>query len=136
TRLTSPLSAFFNSPRKTPEVECGQVECGQGISFNESHGRSRQPMNRLVATLSKPTRVGKNTGMKPAKTSKPSAENVRVTCSVCGSRFYFDETTAPPFCSPRCKAIDLNRWLDEEISLPHEGGPKMGEVVELDEGDD
>ncbi|MCP4889346.1 MAG: DNA gyrase inhibitor YacG [Rubripirellula sp.] len=74
--------------------------------------------------------------MKPARNPKPSAENARVTCSVCGSRFYFDETDAPPFCSQRCKAIDLNRWLDEEISLPHEGGPKMGEVVELDEGED
>ena len=31
-----------------------------------------------------------------------------------------DETDAPPFCSQRCRLIDLGRWLDEEIGLPHE----------------
>ena len=25
-----------------------------------------------------------------------------------------------PFCSPRCKSIDLNRWLNEEHGLPIE----------------
>ncbi len=31
--------------------------------------------------------------------------------------------------------IDLGRWLDEEIKVPHEGGPTKGEAVEesLDE---
>lgn len=24
-----------------------------------------------------------------------------------------------PFCSDRCRRIDLNRWLNEEISLPY-----------------
>jgi endogenous inhibitor of DNA gyrase (YacG/DUF329 family) len=24
-----------------------------------------------------------------------------------------------PFCSERCRRIDLNRWLKEEISLPY-----------------
>lgn len=23
-----------------------------------------------------------------------------------------------PFCSPRCKQIDLGRWLGEKISIP------------------
>lgn len=31
-----------------------------------------------------------------------------------------DETEAPPFCRQRCRLIDLGRWLDEEISLPHQ----------------
>jgi endogenous inhibitor of DNA gyrase (YacG/DUF329 family) len=25
-----------------------------------------------------------------------------------------------PFCSPRCKQVDLGRWLDERYSLPIE----------------
>ena len=29
--------------------------------------------------------------------------------------------------------IDLGRWLDEEIGLPHEGGPTDGEVVANEE---
>ncbi len=24
-----------------------------------------------------------------------------------------------PFCSDRCRSIDLNRWLSEEIALPY-----------------
>jgi len=51
-------------------------------------------------------------------------------CSTCGSSFRLDETDAPPFCSERCKLIDLGRWLDEEIAVPHEGGPERGEAVE------
>ena len=31
-----------------------------------------------------------------------------------------DETEAPPFCCERCRLIDLGRWLDEDIGLPHE----------------
>ena len=41
-----------------------------------------------------------------------------------------DETDAPPFCSERCRLIDLGRWLDEEVSVPHEGGPTKGEAVD------
>jgi hypothetical protein len=43
-----------------------------------------------------------------------------------------DETTSPPFCSERCKLIDLGRWLDEDVSVPHEGGPSEGEAIEQD----
>ena len=32
-----------------------------------------------------------------------------------------------PFCSKRCKDIDLGRWLNEEYTVP---------VVEEDQGDD
>lgn len=28
-----------------------------------------------------------------------------------------------PFCSKRCKLIDLGRWLGEEYSLPDTGEP-------------
>ena len=28
--------------------------------------------------------------------------------------------TAFPFCSPRCKQIDLGRWLNEEYRIPVE----------------
>ncbi|TWU60724.1 DNA gyrase inhibitor YacG [Rubripirellula tenax] len=46
----------------------------------------------------------------------------RLTCSTCGQPFHIDESTTPPFCSQRCQMVDLGRWLDEEISVPHEGG--------------
>ena len=42
----------------------------------------------------------------------------RLTCSTCGRMFLLDETETPPFCSERCKNIDLGRWLDESYSVP------------------
>jgi endogenous inhibitor of DNA gyrase (YacG/DUF329 family) len=52
-----------------------------------------------------------------------------LSCPTC--RQYFDTqlTRAMPFCSERCRRIDLGRWLNEEIALP------AGESVEdeLDE---
>tara|TARA_Y100001934_G_scaffold282635_1_gene397379 strand:- start:1503 stop:1619 length:117 start_codon:yes stop_codon:yes gene_type:complete len=29
-----------------------------------------------------------------------------------------------PFCSDRCKKIDLGRWFEEDYSLPIEGDPE------------
>lgn len=46
----------------------------------------------------------------------------RMICSTCGNEFRIDQTKTPPFCSERCQLIDLGRWLDEEIGVPHEGG--------------
>ena len=63
--------------------------------------------------------------------SKESPQTAsELTCSTCGNRFLLSESNAPPFCSERCKMIDLGRWLDEEIGLPHEGGPDKGELTD------
>lgn len=56
-----------------------------------------------------------------------------MTCGTCGTRFYLDETDSPPFCSQRCKLVDLKRWVDEEISLPHEGGPEQGDFSDAED---
>ncbi len=40
-------------------------------------------------------------------------------CPICGRQFAAEQTPAMPFCSDRCKQIDLGRWLDEGYSLPH-----------------
>jgi len=47
-------------------------------------------------------------------------------CSICGTEFSFDYSPGDkfppnfPFCSKRCKLIDLGKWLNEEyrISTP------------------
>jgi endogenous inhibitor of DNA gyrase (YacG/DUF329 family) len=41
-----------------------------------------------------------------------------VRCPICGKTFQPEATAAAPFCSPRCKQIDLARWLGENYSLP------------------
>jgi uncharacterized protein len=61
--------------------------------------------------------------------------NSKLRCSTCGRTFLLDETDSPPFCSERCKLVDLGRWLNEDVSVPHEGGPSKGEAVDEDRGD-
>jgi len=43
-----------------------------------------------------------------------------VRCPICDTVFESSESTAMPFCSPRCRLVDLGRWLDEGYSLPTE----------------
>lgn len=38
-------------------------------------------------------------------------------CPVCQQEFSPDESPAMPFCSERCRLIDLGRWLDERYGL-------------------
>ena len=41
-------------------------------------------------------------------------------CSICGQEFQPDDSPAMPFCSERCRLIDLGRWLDERCGMPVE----------------
>lgn len=50
-----------------------------------------------------------------------------LTCPTCGKHFKPEETRAMPFCSDRCRQIDLGRWLDEKHSLPHVPPPDEDE---------
>ena len=39
-------------------------------------------------------------------------------CPTCEREFQPAESTALPFCSERCRTIDLGRWLGEAYALP------------------
>jgi endogenous inhibitor of DNA gyrase (YacG/DUF329 family) len=41
-------------------------------------------------------------------------------CPTCGKLFDPDRSDAAPFCSDRCRTVDLGRWLDERHGLPVE----------------
>lgn len=43
-----------------------------------------------------------------------------VLCPVCGKQFDPESSPAMPFCSNRCRLLDLRRWLDEQYGLPYE----------------
>jgi len=43
----------------------------------------------------------------------------RVTCPICGGAFESNLSLAMPFCSERCRQVDLGRWFNEEYSMPH-----------------
>ncbi|MGQ9504769.1 MAG: DNA gyrase inhibitor YacG [Thermogutta sp.] len=42
----------------------------------------------------------------------------QIRCPICGKPFDPKTSEAMPFCSRRCRMIDLGRWLDEEYSIP------------------
>ena len=42
-------------------------------------------------------------------------------CPTCGKPIDPANTATLPFCSPRCRHVDLNRWLSEEQRLPAGG---------------
>ena len=42
-------------------------------------------------------------------------------CPICKKRFSYESLRSAryfPFCSKRCKLIDLGHWLDEEYIVP------------------
>jgi endogenous inhibitor of DNA gyrase (YacG/DUF329 family) len=67
-------------------------------------------------------------------------------CPICKKEVDESELGKPggvfPFCSPRCKLIDLGRWLDGKYQIPAKGdeeterptdAPRGGRFKELDE---
>ena len=51
----------------------------------------------------------------------------KVRCPVCEKQFDSEESDAMPFCSQRCRDIDLNRWLTEGYGLPYESEDELPE---------
>ncbi len=51
-------------------------------------------------------------------------------CPICGKEFDLATSTAKPFCSDRCRSIDLGRWLGESYGLPHVPDPEADELPE------
>jgi endogenous inhibitor of DNA gyrase (YacG/DUF329 family) len=49
--------------------------------------------------------------------NRPMAKKTRLACPICGrENDYFDEPLGP-FCSARCKMVDLGKWLGEEYRV-------------------
>jgi endogenous inhibitor of DNA gyrase (YacG/DUF329 family) len=59
-------------------------------------------------------------------------------CPICGREFDPAQSPAKPFCSDRCRTIDLGRWLGEAYQLPkvldpeEDQGPQNGDHVDPD----
>jgi endogenous inhibitor of DNA gyrase (YacG/DUF329 family) len=46
---------------------------------------------------------------------------IKGACPICSKRFEIaslDQNPAFPFCSDRCRLIDLGRWIDERYTVP------------------
>ena len=57
-------------------------------------------------------------------------------CPVCKREFEKSTSPAPPFCSERCRTIDLGRWLGESYSMPATPDPDADEPVYPANGDE
>lgn len=59
-------------------------------------------------------------------------------CAGCGLPFDRNETKAMPFCSNRCRDIDMGNWLSESYSIPCEGSDVVdrGDIDDEFESDD
>jgi uncharacterized protein len=52
----------------------------------------------------------------------------KLKCSICEKIFDSEQSSFLPFCSARCKQIDLGRWLEERYGLPYESPEKAEEI--------
>ena len=56
-----------------------------------------------------------------------------VKCPVCGKESDFNAEPLGPFCSQRCKLIDLGKWLSEEYRVSEPLRPDhLAEYEELE----
>ncbi len=51
---------------------------------------------------------------------------VRITCPICKTVLENapDDFEARPFCSPRCKLVDLGNWLNDSYRIPTNERPE------------
>jgi uncharacterized protein len=58
---------------------------------------------------------------------------MKVKCPRCGNETTFENNPYRPFCSERCKLVDLGSWISEKYSIPNpepqeeDGSPKVPE---------
>lgn len=45
-------------------------------------------------------------------------KDLKVKCPICESVFSYYESGFRPFCSERCREIDLGKWLTESYTVP------------------
>jgi endogenous inhibitor of DNA gyrase (YacG/DUF329 family) len=54
-------------------------------------------------------------------------------CPTCNRQVEWQDNPFRPFCSERCKLVDLSKWVSEEYRVP--GRPVAGEPVDDDENE-
>lgn len=59
---------------------------------------------------------------------------MKITCPICKTVTTWHENPWRPFCSERCKLIDLGKWASEEyrISVPVNVEPESNKIKEQD----
>lgn len=64
---------------------------------------------------------------------------IRVKCPICSKSFEIsklDDLPSFPFCTDRCRMVDLGRWIDGAYALPDQAQPGATGASDLDDEDD
>ncbi len=59
-------------------------------------------------------------------------------CPTCGKAYEIaklDALKSFPFCSDRCRLVDLGRWIDGAYAIPDKGQPESSAVPEAESED-
>ncbi|OUR98589.1 hypothetical protein A9Q84_04020 [Halobacteriovorax marinus] len=62
-----------------------------------------------------------------------SKKVLKVKCPNCKKTFNYYSSEFRPFCTERCKMIDMGQWLDESYTVPVKGTPD--DHINIDEFD-
>ncbi len=58
----------------------------------------------------------------------------KVKCPYCGQPAVFSsENPYRPFCSERCRLIDLGQWANEEFRIPTQDGASVQDIYDDEE---
>ena len=60
---------------------------------------------------------------------------MKITCPVCKNITTWEENPFRPFCSERCKLIDLGAWASGEYKLPGKPADESDQTGKEDEED-
>lgn len=64
----------------------------------------------------------------PQARERPSATRPPVNCPQCGEPVaWSEENRFRPFCSQRCRTLDLGAWASESYRVPEPPAPVAGE---------
>jgi endogenous inhibitor of DNA gyrase (YacG/DUF329 family) len=58
---------------------------------------------------------------------------VKIICPICKNATTWEENSWRPFCSERCKLIDLGKWVTEEYKIPVKTEEETEEQQEKEE---
>lgn len=80
--------------------------------------------------IEKEANQGKCSAAKHEPTTEDSAKVIMVSCPTCKKKIkYSTDNPFRPFCSERCKLLDLGAWADEKRTVP---GKEVNEDEDAD----
>lgn len=58
---------------------------------------------------------------------------MRIICPICKNKTTWEENPWRPFCSERCKLIDLGKWVTEEYRIEGKESDNTENITEQNE---